>query len=137
MSGTHPPGSAVEAELCLLDPAVRRDPVAVAALLDESFVEIGRSGMVWSRGDVMAQLESEQRSCAPTVVEGPVADELAPGVTLVRYRLLAEAGQSRHVSLWTLVDGSWRCRFHQGVVEPRDLDPEPGGHGGTASLTTT
>jgi ribonuclease HI len=135
---SHPDlsGEAVAAELCLLDPVVRRDPVAVASLLDEAFVEVGRSGRVLSRSDVLALLAAETRPSTPTLLEGPAAEPLAPGIALVRYRAHTSAGVSRHISLWLAKQGAWRCRFHQGIVESEDPAPtaEPSS---SATLTTT
>jgi hypothetical protein len=107
----------------------------VAALLDDAFVEIGRSGRVLSRSDVLALLEAEDRPSAPALLEGPAAELLAPGIALVRYRVHTCSGQSRHVSLWIEAEGAWRCRFHQGVVESGDPTGPP--VGGAVALTTT
>jgi hypothetical protein len=39
----------IAAERALLDPAVRANPDAVSALLEEEFVEFGASGTIWDR----------------------------------------------------------------------------------------
>lgn len=105
------------AELDLLSPATRRDSARVSALLAADYVEIGRSGRRWTRDDVVAHLAHEPTR--PT----PVTDEwayvpLAPGLTLVTYRIRGADRDSRHSSIWDLGSGSPVMRFHQGTVVP-------------------
>src|SRR4051794_30674438 len=40
-------------ELALLDPAVRRDPARVRAVLHPEFTEFGASGRVWNRSSIV------------------------------------------------------------------------------------
>jgi hypothetical protein len=44
----------IEREVALLDPAVRRDPRRVRALLHPDFTEYGTSGRIWDRDSIAA-----------------------------------------------------------------------------------
>jgi ribonuclease HI len=130
-------------ERALLDPAVRGDPQATGSLLHPDFTEIGRSGRVWSRPEVLTALEADPRvdsgaedpragaQAADTHVEtgsetdaGEVSVEdaravrLAEEVVLLTYRTggLRPALRS---SLWLHdPDSGWLLRFHQGTPAP-------------------
>lgn len=52
--------AAIEAELKLLDPEVRRSPQRVGELLHPEFVEIGASGRIWDRDAIIALLAGER-----------------------------------------------------------------------------
>ena len=106
-------------EEALLDPAVRRDRVRVAALLAEDFQEFGSSGRVWSRGQILELLATE--AYQPPAMEDFKCDRIAEGVALVTYRTVktdANSGLSSAAlrsSIWTEESGEWRMRFHQGT----------------------
>jgi hypothetical protein len=106
-------------EEALLDPAVRRDPVQVDALLDGDFLEFGSSGRVWTREQIVELLATEIYT--PPSVEDFQCALLSESVALVTYRavridissdLISAALRS---SIWTDVSGRWRMRFHQGT----------------------
>jgi len=95
----------------LLDPAVRRDRARVAALLDDDFVEFGKSGRRWDKAAVVAALSQEAPGDAPNVTDVD-ATTPAPGVVLLTYALR----DSWRSSLWLRnTEGAWRLRFHQGT----------------------
>ena len=101
---THP---ALGAERHLLDPAVRADPAAVERLLHRDFVEVGRSGRLWSRAETITALAAD-----PAVAGEPhdmSVDELAYGNALVTYTL----DGVRRSSIWIRESGRWQIRFHQ------------------------
>jgi hypothetical protein len=106
-------------EELLLDPAVRRDRAQIAALLTEDFEEIGASGRVWTRGQILDLLETETYQ-AP-VMEDFVWHRIAEGVVLVTYRTMrsdprtGEQTIALRSSLWTEQGSVWRVRFHQGT----------------------
>jgi hypothetical protein len=109
-------------ELTLLRPAVRRDPNRVAALLTEDFFEIGASGRVWTRDEILDSLVSEAYS-AP-VIEDFACQQLVKDVVLVTYRAMRsdeETGQrsvTLRSSIWMKKPGKWQMRFHQGTRVP-------------------
>lgn len=113
-----------EHELRLLRPEVRADPTQLGALLHPSFVEIGASGRVYSRDEVLAEFAG-----APPAYDVWAQDfrvqAVAPDAFLLLFRTAhveTHGGLSRHVarsSLWVSTDGAWRLRFHQGTpTEP-------------------
>jgi len=50
----------IKLEKELHDPAVRKSKKRLGELLHESFVEIGRSGEIYNRADILASLDAEQ-----------------------------------------------------------------------------
>jgi hypothetical protein len=109
-------------ELALLDPSVRSDRRRVLALLTEDFEEIGSSGRVWTRDNIVEELAAETYD--PPALSDFCCRLIAPGVALVTYRTIrtmrtnaatgAQAAANRS-SLWIFQDGQWRARFHQGT----------------------
>lgn len=105
------------AEVALLTSAIRRDPDRLLDLLHEDFVEIGRSGRLWTRDEIVASLSAEDDRPDPDTDEWAFAD-LADGLVLLTYRIRRESGESRHSSIWDLRSGDPKLRFHQGTVVP-------------------
>lgn|SRR5579871_968963 len=111
-------------EQTLLDPVVRRDRTRVARLLAEDFVEIGASGRLWSREEILALLETEDYT--PPALEDFACRLIAPHVALVTYRTVRAEMQTgtRSItlrsSIWicAAATGEWRVRFHQGTRVP-------------------
>lgn len=105
-------------ELLLMDPAVRRDPERVGALLTSDFVEFGSSGQVWTRDAILELLATE--AFPLTQAEDFAFRLLGPHVVLVTYRTLRKdaAGQQTvtlRSSIWTREPRNWRICFHQGT----------------------
>ncbi len=98
----------------LLDPAVRRDPAAVGALLHPSFVEIGASGRRWDAEAIVAELAARPGDEGLPALEDPEPRVIADGVVLLVYR----AGTTWRSSLWVRDDAGWRLRGHQGTPVP-------------------
>ncbi|WP_292683118.1 GNAT family N-acetyltransferase [Microbacterium sp. SCN 69-37] len=108
-----------DAETALLDADVRRDAETVDDLLHPAFVEIGRSGTLWTREQIVGALAAESADSRVT----PQTDEwqfrqLSPELVLVTYRLTTPSRISRHSSLWDVGGTAPRLRFHQGTVVP-------------------
>ena len=106
----------------LLDAAARRDPAQVAVLLAEDFREIGASGRLWSREEIL-KLLAEEEYIAPAMEDFQCAG-ISEGVVLVTYRTVrvdARSGLKAAVlrsSIWTRESDAWRVRFHQGTRVP-------------------
>ena len=112
-------GAAVGCELELLNPACRVDPRRVAALLADDFIEIGKSGRVWSRDEVVAALAAEPAMDGITV--GPMSGRrIAAGLVLVRYTTHHHGGAAtvHRSGWWRKTTNGWRCWFHQATVVP-------------------
>lgn len=101
-------------ERSLLTDAVRSDPARVAALLHEDWFEIGASGRLWSRAEMLAEIGplSTAVECVILRVSVIARDEI-----LVLWRAAGAEGSTLRTSLWVRVSGHWRQRFHQGTPE--------------------
>lgn len=99
----------------LLDPAVRSDPSRVAGLLHPDFAEIGRSGRLWGRDDIIQALAGEEGEAVELDVLA--TDVVSDGVILLTARTSDARGGTLRSSLWQRSGGRWRLRFHQGTPE--------------------
>ena len=112
-------GAAVGCELELLDPVCRVDPRRVAALLADDFIEIGKSGRVLSRNEVVTALAAEPGTDGITV--GPMSGQrIAAGLVVVRYTTHHDGGPGtvHRTGWWRQTTNGWRCWFHQATVVP-------------------
>ncbi|MEH1822659.1 MAG: DUF4440 domain-containing protein [Nostoc sp.] len=106
----------------LLQPDVRKSAKDIIDLLADEFIEIGSSGRVFDKQQIIESLQNEpiepliQRSIAEfkTLV-------LARGVILVTYRIVRDiCGEqlvhSLRSSIWTLNNDQWKMIYHQGTL---------------------
>lgn len=104
----------VALERALLTDEVRSDRAAVAALLHPDWEEVGRSGRLWTRDDVLAEIGPiEQVSLDVVSVERVDRDTI-----LLLWRALTDERSTLRSSLWVRAGGQWQQRFHQGTDEP-------------------
>lgn len=87
----------------LLTSATRRDSDRMRELLHPEFVEIGRWGRRWSRDEIVAALADEGVR-APVTTSDWEFREMAPGVALVGYTVHEADRDSRHSSVWVMVE---------------------------------
>lgn len=111
---------AVRTELLRLETALAsRDATGVdrdlPSLITDDFVEHGASGAVWDVDAVRRLLDGATPIELP--IEDFAADELAPDVVLVTYRIEGSRPSNR-ASVWVRRDGRWLMRFHQGTLRP-------------------
>jgi ribonuclease HI len=99
----------------LLRPETRADLGRTGVLLHPDFTEIGSSGRIWTRDDLMMALE--ENPDGPTDLEVLGAERLGEGAILLTYRSYSRSGTALHSSLWVLDGTQWRLRFHQGTPE--------------------
>ncbi|MDQ0029493.1 ribonuclease HI family protein [Arthrobacter bambusae] len=99
----------------LLRPDVRGDLGRTGILLHPDFTEIGSSGRVWSRDELMMALEGNPGESAE--IEVISAERLSTNTMLLSYRSLGRTGSALRSSIWLLDDGRWRLRFHQSTPE--------------------
>jgi hypothetical protein len=102
----------------LFEPRVRRDPRAMAGLLAEEFIEVGRNGETYTKPRMIAALQSE------ALYERSLTDfdtrEVAPHLCLVTYhhvRRDPRTGRERHSrrsSIWKQSGNTWQMVFHRG-----------------------
>ncbi|CAN5456908.1 hypothetical protein BH10ACT4_BH10ACT4_05840 [soil metagenome] len=105
---------AVAAEHALLDPAVRGDRAAVDRLLAPGFSEIGRSGRLWQRGEVLAAIGGFAAS-EGLVVSGLEATVPGAGLVHLTYGATTGGTVTLRSSLWRLTRHGWQVEFHQGT----------------------
>jgi hypothetical protein len=115
MSEHHPAvESAMEGELALLTPKVRRSPEQVGALLHPDFHEFGASGRHWSRAAIIASLaattEAGDRPVAVSALRGV---QLAPDLVHLTYDTEYDGSRAHRSSLWRRTEGRWLLWFHQ------------------------
>lgn len=104
----------------LLRPETRADRGRMTALLHPDFVEIGRSGRVWSGRDVIDEFIDGPPVGRISAFDFTVV-EVAEDAAMLTYRT-AHIGPDgmffRHAwrsSLWIRSARGWRIRFHQGT----------------------
>ncbi len=106
----------IQAERTLLDPAVRSDPVALDRWLDPDFTEIGQSGRLWTRSEILDDLlTTDQSAYAAAELSEPHVKELAPNCYLLTYVVHVGGRRSRRSSIWRLRGAQWRMVFNQGT----------------------
>jgi hypothetical protein len=105
-------------EQLLLSPGVRASADDLEALLADEFVEIGGSGRIYYKEDILRSLPGEK------AVQFTVSDfetkSLSANLFLATYRLekiLEDGGStlSMRSSIWKSSDSGWRMIFHQGT----------------------
>jgi len=103
-----------EAEQDLLTTAVRQDARRLRELLHPDLVEIGRSGRLWTRTDLLVDLVEESPRETPETDEWDLRT-LDTNTVLVTYRVTSGPRVSRHASIWDTSAAAPTLRFHQGT----------------------
>jgi ribonuclease HI len=96
----------------------RRDvdglPEGYDDVLDDGFVEVGQSGRVWTRDEMLMALAAS--SPDPSVeLFGFSAEELSPTVWLARYDTVGDGVRHHRSSIWIRFGDRFRMRYHQGT----------------------
>jgi len=103
-------------------PAVRRSRETVDKLLAEEFVEIGASGRVFHRAEIIELLAEEGNDDGSSITaDDYTLTTLSTQIVLLTYRSreTGSDGSVRRVlrsSIWTCESAMWRLRFHQGTI---------------------
>lgn len=113
-------------EQSLHRPEVRLSIQSLEALLAADFREIGASGKIYDRNTTISALllETQPADARLPFIKDFAASQLAEDVVLVTYCSLSEASDDRperttlRSSIWVMMEGAWRMRFHQGTVIP-------------------
>ena len=101
-------------ERSLLTPEVRSDPAAVAALLHTDWQEVGRSGRLWTREELLASVAPLDE---PVALEVVAVDRIGGEAVLLVWRSVRGSEATLRSSLWIRVGDRWLQRFHQGTAE--------------------
>jgi hypothetical protein len=104
-------------EKLLLEPGVRKSLKVLSNILADDFVEYGSSGKVYSKKEIINELQSE------TVQKLKLTDfklrELGENHFLVTYKAVKENCGQKHYSLrcsiWIKVKDEYQMIFHQGT----------------------
>lgn len=104
----------VELERSLLTEEVRTDPSRVAALLHPEWCEIGASGRLWSRAELLSSIGPLAEPAELELIE---AQRPAPDQVLLLWRSITDGRSTLRSSLWVRSDTDWVQRFHQGTNE--------------------
>ncbi|MDJ0464162.1 DUF4440 domain-containing protein [Streptomyces sp. H27-C3] len=108
--------AAIEAELRLLDPAVRASAELLEELLHPEFSEFGTSGRHWDRESILAALTAEGASAPrPVTTSRMRGAQLAPDLVHLTFDTQSGDRRSHRSSLWRLTDSGWLLYFHQGT----------------------
>jgi len=108
----------------LLDPAVRKDPAQLEALLTEDFREFGSSGRSYTKAEIATLLQSEPIDAFTLSLSDLALQQLAPEIALVTYisarrdHATDQTTRALRSSLWIHRDGRWQMHFHQGTRIP-------------------
>jgi hypothetical protein len=116
-----------ELEERLLRPEVRSSAKQMAELLADEFIEIGSSGRLFDKRQIIDLLRDVQTGEYPSA---PRAHDMtlrliAENVVLLTYRTVRPASsegqehQALRSSIWKLIDGRWQMIFHQGTPTTR------------------
>ncbi len=100
----------------LQTPAKRRDAHWLDVVLADDFEEVGASGRVWSRAEILRALAIEDDRVIG--VRDLVARRLGVDTALVRWTSDSEAGVAERSSVWRKGHGGWQLVHHQGTARP-------------------
>ncbi|MGI5379042.1 DUF4440 domain-containing protein [Streptomyces sp. CA-251387] len=107
---------AVEGELKLLDPEVRRSPELLGSLLHPEFHEFGASGRRWDRASTVSRLPAQTDPADRyAVTSGFKGVQLAPDVVHLVFDTECNGRHAHRSSLWRRTDDGWQLYFHQGT----------------------
>ena len=94
---------------------IRNSPEAVSDLLDDEFVEFGKSGRIYDKRLTVELLRDDDSDLIPEVRDFRIR-ALAPNVVLVTYLSGRDDLFALRSSIWRLRSGKWRMTFHQGTT---------------------
>ncbi|WP_328811397.1 nuclear transport factor 2 family protein [Rhodococcus sp. NBC_00294] len=101
-------------EKALLDPATRSSQTELDRLLDPSFEEIGASGRLWTRREIVAALIDAPES-EPIESANFNGRRIADDMVHLTYETRHGGRHARRSSLWRRADDGWKLLFHQGT----------------------
>ncbi len=120
----HEQPESVARELAAREPIFHRPEFGTSrsdfdAMMVDDFWEVGASGQVYSRAQVLDILE--QRHRAPVAEDFEVSDfacrPVGADTWLVTYRLLQQGNRcTRRSTLWRRAADGWKIVYHQGTL---------------------
>ena len=124
MNNHHPLLAEIRSlEEALHRPEVRRSRQAIEELLAPAFVEIGASGTLYHREDIVSLLMEEQDGpdACDLHTDGYVLASISSDAVLLTYRSSRRKsdGTERRTlrsSIWKHTGSGWQMLFHQGTI---------------------
>lgn len=113
-----PEEEVVALERSLLTDEVRGDRTAVAALLHAQWQEVGQSGRLWSREEMLAEV-GPLSGATETTLDVVSVEQVDPAHVLLVWRSLGPGGPALRSSWWMREKGRWVQRFHHATAERR------------------
>lgn len=102
-----------EFELLLLDDGLRKSKQKLNELIDDEFIEIGISGKIYNKQDVLNSLPYENAR------KFDVNDfnflNLNKNIILTTYKTDENLNAALRSSIWRKSDNGWKLIFHQGT----------------------
>jgi hypothetical protein len=109
----------IERELALLTRQVRRSEGELAALLAADFGEIGASGRLWTRAEMIDALTAAGAEEEPTVRYREMRGRsVGQDLVLLNYISEVDGRRARRSSLWRRCGRTWQIVHHQGTPVP-------------------
>jgi hypothetical protein len=109
----------IERELALLTPEVRGSADQLGELLDPDYQEIGKSGRLWTRAEMIAALVADTDPAENSINFSDMSGRrVGPGFVLLTYVTQVEGRRARRSSLWRQSMKGWRVLHHQGTPIP-------------------
>lgn len=111
-----------ELESSILNPETLEDLEKVKTLFHPDYLELGSSGLVYNRLDVLGMLEVSDNESGVMIRDFEV-HKIINNAVLATYRSIGVSGkEARRSSVWVKSGGSWQIRFHQGTRVPSTWD---------------
>lgn len=109
-------------ELSLLNPEIRQSRHTLDSLIADEFLEIGASGNVYNKNDILNALPSEETN--HYVMSQFDMLGLSDNIILVTYTLSERSRRTKRASIWKLINNEWALIFHQGtIMQHEDICP--------------
>jgi len=97
-------------EKTLLAPLTRHSKDKLNELIDEEFIEIGKSGKLYNKTSAIQSLVSSPNDSL-TQFSDLIAKQLSSDTVLITYK--TEDGRVTRSSIWRYVNSKWKIVFHQ------------------------
>jgi hypothetical protein len=102
-------------ELSLLNPEVRTVPEKLDQILSDDFIEIGQSGRLYNKRDIIDELEKAPPSTA--IFFDFDIRALSDVLILATYKSTNATRTVQRYSLWEKTSGDWRILYHEAEVQ--------------------
>ncbi len=106
----------IDRELELLTSEVRASAARVEEMLDPEFREIGASGRLWTRAEMISALAAECSDGGAIEAAEMESQVVGPNVVLLTYVSNRKGRRARRSSLWRRSGTGWRLLHHQGTL---------------------